>query len=171
MKRKLVSAALVACFALAGCGTVTSWFHSSQGQATISALEQYVVSEAQEYFNGTLTLQQLIDSAKAKFASFTAQQILDVILHKLDDPAVAPAAPAHLMTKRPLVIAEKSAIQKTAYDTGYTFIQNGGTADLEPHAKSLLVRRLAYKYRVVASKLKTLAEQSFEDGAKSAGEP
>lgn len=170
MKTKLISAIGICAFALSGC----AWFHSSQGQATIAQLEQYVLDEAQAYFDGTLTLQQLIDSAKAKFASFTAQQILDIILHKLDDPAVAPVATTNLMIgaapRRPLVIAEKKEIEVTSYQTGVTFIRNGGTPEMEDHAKSLLARRLGYHYRVWPSRLRSLSDAGFAEGAAAAGE-
>src|ERR1041384_1719116 len=158
MKTKLAATFIVVAFALAGCQTAKDWFHSSQGQATVADLEQYVLSEATGYFTGTLTLQQLIDNAKAKFASFTSQQILDVILNKLDDSSVVPpATTTHLMARRPLVMAEKREMETAGYSTGVTFIRNGGTPDQEVHAKSLLARRLAYRYRVWPSKVRALS--------------
>jgi hypothetical protein len=72
------------------------------------------------------------------------------------------------LTKRPLLIVERSAIYQTSFETGKAFFERGGQD--EAHAKALLVRRQAYHYRVVASKLKDIVEKGFEDGAQSAGE-
>lgn len=72
-----------------------------------------------------------------------------------------------LLARRPLNAAEKSQIHQLAFDTGVSFIKNAGTD--EAHVKQLLVRRLSYKFRVVASALKSLAEAGFEEGAKSVG--
>ena len=77
-------------------------------------------------------------------------------------------------TKRPLIRSEKQAIYQTAFNDGVQFFGEGGEAHwkiTERHWKDLLTRRMAYKYRVVASKLKPIVEEGFEAGAKSAGEP
>lgn len=72
--------------------------------------------------------------------------------------------------RRALSATEKQQIHDTAFAAGVEFIRSGGQKSAEPNVKANLVRRLSYKYRVLASKLKTLTETAFEEGARSAGE-
>jgi hypothetical protein len=156
-----------------GCETVKSWFNSSQGSAAVADLEQYIVSQAVGYFNGTLTVQQIIDNAKAKFAQFSLAQIIAIIDAKFADPAVFASAtrqaPQRLMTKRPLTLPEKEDIKQAAFSFGVTFVKSGSQDNLA-HTKALLARRTGYKYRVVVSKVKPITDTAFDEGAASTGQ-
>jgi hypothetical protein len=83
--------------------------------------------------------------------------------------------------RRPLSPTEKQQIHDFAYDSGAKFIREGGDRSQEPRVKANLIRNLSYRYRVAAGQtlqskkiyadFKALIMSSFEEGAKSAGEP
>ncbi len=168
MIKKLTSLTIIAAFALGGCGTMKGWFSSSSGQATIQAVQEFVISEAGQFFNGGLTAQQIIEAAKSKFAGIALADIMDIVNRLLADPQVfakATAASPHNLMARPITNHEKADIRAAAYQCGKLFTQVG--AQDATHAKALLARRTGYKYRVVVSKVKGITDAAFDQGAST----
>jgi hypothetical protein len=171
MIKKLSSVILLAAFIslqFDGCTSVKGWFGSSQGQATLQAVEQFVISEAGQFYNGALTAQQLINDAKAKFSGIALSDIMDIVNRLLADPQVfakaTASSPQHLMA-RPITNREKADITAAAYQCGKLFAAVGGQD--ATHAKALLARRTGYKYRVVTSKVKATTDAGFNQGASA----
>lgn len=67
--------------------------------------------------------------------------------------------------KRSLTKAELGAIKAAAFQEGVDFAKESPEGDAK-HAKALLVRRMAYRYRVTARAVKPTAEAAFDAGAQ-----